>query len=67
MDNTTKTYFWEWDNCKVNIRTHRGQQAAVELAKSYFPNNENAHQYITTTDPIIIDESAPTTNPETNS
>ena len=47
------TYMWEWSNKTISIRTFRGQNVAVEKALSYFPGDEEAANYINTTDPVI--------------
>jgi len=51
-----KTYFWEWQNHKISIRTFQGIEIARQKALKYFPNDEIAYNIIVNTEPLITDD-----------
>ena len=53
MSDGFTTYVWRWSNKNVNIRTMFGQDAAVQKAIAYFPNDAVSQEYILNTPPLI--------------
>lgn len=55
------TYRWVWkavdgSDRKVEISTYQSKESAREKALSYFPNDQNAQDYITNNEPEVVAE-----------